>query len=159
MFIYSCYNKEVNVKLATRKILTMNIETTLRDLNRKARENGLPFKMPYLKETWSDRHSTVREMWSNPNFSHREAFQSWACWWYLSVSHSEYFSHQDLYDEMKKFSSSEKAAHNLRFKKLWWAIDRFFALYYIEFPFSTSNRPEFKIDSVEDFFKSLSESD
>jgi hypothetical protein len=59
---------------------------------------------------------------------------------------------------MKKFSYSDKAAPKISFPKLWRAIDSFFALYYLEFPFwAYPNPPEFEYNSVEDFFKSLSE--
>ena len=140
----------------------MNTQEIIRELNKKAKEQSEPFnnqnEMPYLKESW-DRHSCVREMWSNPHFSHREVFKTWGCWWfqYTSVQCDEYLANQNIYKEMKKFSQTDEAVYNPCFQKLWRTIDNFFALYYLEFPFWVyPNPPEFDFDSVEDFRRYLS---
>lgn len=154
------YNKRLHTKLTIRKTLTMDIQAKIRELNEKAKHSK-PFdnagEMSYLKENWN-RHSCVREMWNNPDFSHREFFQSWGCWWFLytSIESDEYLDHKDIYEKMKNFAYSDKSVSNPCFQKLWRTIDDFFALYYLEFPFwAYPNPPEFEFNSVEDFFKSL----
>ena len=139
----------------SKEVKKMN--TVIRNINKKAKEDDLPYLMPYLGQSWSDRHSQVREMWENPEFSHRELFQAWACWWTRQLSHSERMAHEKLYEQMERFSASEKAVPNPASRRLWKVMDGFFALYYIEFPFSCSYPPVLGFDSVEDFFKFLSE--
>ena len=137
----------------------MDIRSTILDLNRKVEGQYKLDEMLYLKESWIGPSVQVCEMWSNPQFSYREIFQSYAYYWGDAVGREEYSTHQNIYEEMKRFSLTDKAVI-VQFMSRWWNmgfVKGFFALYYIEFPFWTNHPPQFEFDSVEDFFKVLSE--
>lgn len=112
--------------------------------------------MPYLQEPWTTRHSAVREMWSNPNFSLSHTFKKFACWWVDIIEDTaEYRANKELYNEMKAHNERTSSAPHTR--ELWWIVDQFFCLYYLEFPFKASNLPTFNRDSKEDFLMELQE--